>query len=378
MEAVFESYRLPKRLTRLPLVESSFNVEAYSKVGAAGIWQFMPSSARIYMRLDEVVDDRADPWFSTEGAARHLKDDYDALQSWPLAITAYNHGRGGVAGGLRKVQGDGLEDLIARYRSRQFGFASRNFYAEFLAASDIERDYRKHFGEVARKEPLRFDTVQTGDYVAYETLRRLSGMDEDTFSRFNPAYRPDVIEGKLHVPPGHTIRIPAGQAETFRAAYASLAPGERYEQQKLYYVQHRVRKGDTLGRIAKRYGVSVSSVRGVNIGIGKKLKVGQIVRVPPRGASPATVVAAAKPIQNAEVSSAGTVEVATGATEAAPAKAQKTTKKTAGPRTHRVRSGQTLSHIAKRYRVSVNSLRQANGLGSSSHIKPGQRLKIPN
>jgi membrane-bound lytic murein transglycosylase D len=95
MEAIFAAEGLPVLLTRLPLVESSFNVEAYSKVGAAGMWQFMPSSARLYMRLDEAVDDRRDPWTSTQAAARHLKEDYEMLGNWPLAVTAYNHGRGG-------------------------------------------------------------------------------------------------------------------------------------------------------------------------------------------------------------------------------------------------------------------------------------------
>src|SRR5687767_10658735 len=97
MEAVFRDMGLPVELTRLPFIESSFNVKAYSHVGAAGIWQVMPSSARLYMRLNDTVDDRRDPWFSTEAAARHLADDYRLLKSWPLAITAYNFGRNGMA-----------------------------------------------------------------------------------------------------------------------------------------------------------------------------------------------------------------------------------------------------------------------------------------
>src|SRR5581483_9207961 len=282
METVFEREGLPTRLTRLPLVESSFNEEAYSKVGAAGIWQFMPSSARIYMRLNEVVDDRADPWFSTQAAAEHLRDDYAALHDWPLAVTAYNHGRGGLARGLDQVHGNSLSDLIERYRAKSFGFASRNFYAEFLAASDVERDYAKHFGNLQRKQPLRFDQVQTSDYyIPYQTLLRLSGTDEETFRRLNPAYRPDVIDGKLFVPPGHTLRLPPGQAEAFRVALGNLSPSERYEQQKLYYVQHKIQKGDTLARIAKKYHVTLASLKSANPDLSKHLRRGSIVRVPP-------------------------------------------------------------------------------------------------
>jgi membrane-bound lytic murein transglycosylase D len=375
MEAIFESEGLPTRLTRLPIVESSFNVEAYSKVGAAGMWQFMPSSAKMYMRLNEVVDDRADPWFSSEAAAKHLKDDYDVLGQWPLAVTAYNHGRGGVAKGLKLVGGNDLGDLIQRYQSKNFGFASRNFYAEFLAASDVERNYRTHFGEMQRKQPLRFDTATTQDYVRYSTLRQLAGIDEDSFLKLNPAYRPDVLDGKLYVPPGHLIRVPAGSAEAFRTAYANLGESELHNKQRVYYVQHRVAKGDNLGRIARRYGVSLAAVRSVNGSLGKKLRIGQIVRVPPQGASPATLVAAGKKTESAAVDIAAT-EPALKKTKTK-SKSVKTSKAKRKAQTHRVRSGQTLSHIAKQYRVSISSLRAANGMGDSSHLKLGQKLKIP-
>jgi membrane-bound lytic murein transglycosylase D len=370
MEAVFAREGLPTRLTRLPLVESSFNEEAYSKVGAAGIWQFMPSSARIYMRLNEVVDDRADPWFSTEAAAQHLKDDYEVLGSWPLAVTAYNHGRGGLWRGLQKVGGNGLEDLIERYEHKNFGFASRNFYAEFLAASEVERNHQKHFGEVKRKPLVVFDQVQTSDYyIPYQTLLKLSGTDEDTFRRLNPAYRPDVIEGKLYVPPGHTLRLPQGQSHTFRTALASLSPTDRYEQQKRYYTQYKVKKGDTLARIAKSQGVTLAALKSANPKIGKKLKRGTIVRIPPHDATPTTLLASLKPVQK-PTSKTDPLKVAS----SAPAKSTKTK---ASSRTHKVQSGQTLSHIAKRYRVTVASLRKANGMGGSSHLKLGQKLRIP-
>lgn len=368
MESVFTREGLPTRLTRLPLVESSFNEEAYSKVGAAGIWQFMPSSARIYMRLNEVVDDRADPWFSTEAAAEHLKDDYEALGNWPLAVTAYNHGRGGLARGLQAVNGNSLSDLVERYHHKNFGFASRNFYAEFLAASDVERNYAEHFGNLQRKDRLRFDQVQTSEYdIPYQTLLRLSGTDETTFRRLNPAYRPDVIEGKLYVPPGHTLRLPPGQAQAFRTALASLTGSERYAQQKLYYTQHKIGKGDTLARIAKKYGVTLSALKHANPKLGKRLRRGSVVRVPPRDHdTPQTILTSLTPVQKATAKSA---TLATGSKHA------KSTKATY--RTHKVRSGQTLSHIAKQYRVSVASLQRLNGLSSSSRLKPGQKLRVP-
>ncbi|MDN5873399.1 MAG: lytic transglycosylase domain-containing protein, partial [Sinobacteraceae bacterium] len=112
MQAIFAKYDLPTALTNLPVVESSFNLAAYSKVGAAGIWQFMPGSARIYMTLNATQDDRRDPWTSTDAAARMLRDNYAALGSWPLAITAYNYGRGGIQNALEATGGSTLADLI--------------------------------------------------------------------------------------------------------------------------------------------------------------------------------------------------------------------------------------------------------------------------
>ena len=372
MESVFQSYALPLRLTRLPLVESSFNVEAYSKVGAAGLWQFMPSSARIYMRLNDVVDDRRDPWTSTDGAARHLRDDYAMLGSWPLALTAYNHGRGGIARGLAETGGSELPDLIRGYTSKNFGFASRNFYAEFLAAYDVEKNWRKHFGEIRRKTPLEFDVVETQHYVPYETLRRLCDADDEVFRKLNPAYRPEVMAGKLYVPPGHLIRVPAGAAQSFTVGYAKLGDHERFDSQRVNYLLHKVKRGESLGKIAARYGVTQSSIR-ANNKVGKKgVRSGQVLKIVPHSESrpgPVTVaVGESKPgLTRAEKKAADAV-----AAKAPPKKAAK-----ASYRTHKVRYGQTLTSIAQTYKVSLRDLRRANDLGASSQIKVGDKLRVP-
>lgn len=378
MESIFGSYRLPIQLTRLPLVESSFNVDAYSKVGAAGLWQFIPSSAKIYMRLNELVDDRRDPWTSTDAAARHLRDDYAALGAWPLALTAYNHGRGGIAKGLRETGGTSLPDLIRGYDAKSFGFASRNFYAEFLAASDVERNWKQHFGEIVRREPLRFDTVETKNYVPYETLRRLCNADDEVFRRLNPAYRPEVIEGKLYVPPGHLIRVPAGRANAFNVAYSKLGSSERFDTQRSFFLLHKVGKGDSIGKIARQYGVSQAAIKSANgfKDANPKLRLGAVLKVPPHEESrPGPVVVAlgeSKPTltreQNDEV-------VAERIRDEQPKPAPK--KKKAAPRLHKVRSGQTLGEIARQYKVSVADIRAANGLNERGQIKVGQQLKIP-
>jgi len=361
MEQIFASYGLPTRLTRLPLVESSFNLQAYSKDGAAGLWQFMPSSARIYMRLDEIADDRRDPWFSTDAAARHLRDDYQALQNWPLAVTAYNHGRGGVARGLAKVNGTTLTDLLERYDSDSFGFASRNFYAEYLAASDVERDWRKYFGDLQREPPTQFETVETRDYVPYGTLQRLSGADDSTFRTLNPSYNDEVTDGRLYVPPGQLIRVPAGAAENFKLSYASLGQSQRFEHQRQYYSVHLLQRGESIARLAHRYGVSQQSILAANgLQRGARLRAGSSLKIPPHDA-PSMVMA-----------SADTPEPHVLKTAMHSAVEHK-----AGLRLHKVRSGQTLDGIAKRYRTSVSALRQVNGLGKADLLRVGSTLKIP-
>ena len=366
MERIFAGYGLPTRLTRLPLVESSFNVEAYSKAAAAGLWQFIPSSARIYMRLNNVVDDRRDPWTSTDAAARHLRDDYDALGSWPLALTAYNHGRAGIARGLREVNGTTLTDLIEHYQAKSFGFASSNFYSEFIAASEIERDYRSHYGELQREPLLRFDTVRTHDYVPYDTLRKLAGADDEEFRRLNPAFRPEVVNGRLRVPPEHEIRVPSGSGQRFEVAYATLTPDQRHSAQANYYSTHVVGRGDSLGKIAKRYGVSSKDILAANnLANGNKLRKGQSLQIPSRED---TLVAA---VASQPAVAARPVKVAVEAPSRSPAKA-------AGVLgTHRVRAGQTLGAIAQRYRTSIEKLRELNGFGEAHVLRAGSTIKVP-
>lgn len=358
MEQIFAGYGLPRQLTRLPIVESSFNVDAYSRSHAAGVWQFIPTSAQIYMRMNEVVDDRRDPWTSTDAAARHLRDDYALLQDWPLAVTAYNHGRYGIDRGLKAINGRTIVDLIERGNHKRWGFAGKNYYAEFLAAVELEREWRERSDRPSGFDPIEFEIVETQHYVPYETLRRLSGGDDELFRRLNPAYRPEVIDGKLYVPPGHLIRVPAGAARSFEIAYARLGSHERFEQQRVYFLLHKVNRGETLGRIANRYRTSVAQLQKANNLRGHMIRVGQVLKVPPR-----------------EESRPGPISVAVGESKPALTRSQvQAARRDAA--VHIVSRGDTIGAIARRYNVSEASLRAANGLNSSL-ISIGQRLAIP-
>jgi membrane-bound lytic murein transglycosylase D len=161
---------LPRDLDALPIVESSYNPDAVSHAGAVGIWQLTAVTARPHLRIKGRVDERRNPARASAAAARHLRELRDAFPNWPLALTAYNHGRSGVERGRREVGSDDLADLIARYRGPRFGFASKNFYAEFLAARHVAREVARYFPELAPDRVIEYH-VRRGDTL-YHVARR--------------------------------------------------------------------------------------------------------------------------------------------------------------------------------------------------------------
>src|ERR1700735_5003543 len=163
---------LPAELAVLPHVESSFNPAAYSKVGAAGLWQFMRSTGRRYMRIDSAVDDRLDPFRSTEAAAQLLAYNYRILGTWPLALTAYNHGAAGVRHAKDTPGTDAIVTIVRNYNGKTFGFASRNFYVSFLAALEVDRNPEKYFGPIDKLNEAKFQEVIVPGYVSITSLER--------------------------------------------------------------------------------------------------------------------------------------------------------------------------------------------------------------
>ena len=146
---ILRSHGVPDSLAVLPFIESGYNPAAYSHVGAAGLWQIMKATGRPFLRIGKKVDERRDPFKATAAAAQILKGNYRSLGAWPLAITAYNHGAGGVARGVRELGSREISDLVARYKGPAFGFASRNFYAEFAAVLELISQRQHYFGPEA-------------------------------------------------------------------------------------------------------------------------------------------------------------------------------------------------------------------------------------
>jgi membrane-bound lytic murein transglycosylase D len=221
MQKIFREEGMPAALAYLPLVESSFNVRARSGVGALGIWQFMPETGKKFMRIDAAVDERRDPMASTRAAARLLKQNYQILGSWPLAITAYNHGTEGIFRGIKAVGSRDLVELIRRYESPTFGFASKNFYAEFLAVVEIATHSESYFPFLRPHRPVTLREVTMKAPTALLALLKPAAISHSEFFAWNPALEANT---KM-LPSGYSVRLPAEKVEPFLAAQSrALAP----------------------------------------------------------------------------------------------------------------------------------------------------------
>jgi membrane-bound lytic murein transglycosylase D len=304
----FANLGLPPELAALPHVESSFNPDAYSKVGAAGLWQFMRSTGRRYLRIDDAVDERMDPFRATEAAAQLLDYNYRFLDSWPLALTAYNHGSAGMR---RAADSQGTTDIvkiIRNYRSPSFGFASRNFYVSFLAALTIDRNPEKYFSNLKRQPEVAFTEVELPAFVPLAVLEKTFKVDRSKLAALNPAFRPALLDGNRYVPKGYRLRLPPEQSGWTTARIAQLVPlTDQYINQPRER-SHKVRKGDTLAILAKRYGTNDRTLARLNgLDAGAALRVGRTLRLPEIAATRVAAVQAAEQAGEPGVTVASTV-----------------------------------------------------------------------
>ena len=322
IEPIFERAGLPRELTMLPHVESSFRNDARSKSGASGLWQFIPSTGRRFLTINRHVDERHDVRLATIAATKLLKENYRLLGTWPLAITAYNHGAWGMKKAVAKTGTEDIGKIVHNYRGRAFGFASRNFYAEFLAAVHVANNYERYFGHIRFAKPTVLPAVTQGQRYRVQrgdSLHRIA-------KRFNTTV--DALAALNNLEHLHKIQI----GESLRIP----VPHDRY----------RVRRGDTLGRIARRFRTTVSALAAMNnLTQTHLIQPGQVLRVPGGGPAASRVVRELERPQN--------------------------------PRRYRVRRGDTLGRIAKRFDTTVDTLVAMNNLTQAHYIKPDQVLKVP-
>ncbi len=222
MEEIFNSYGVPVEISRLVFVESMFNLKARSKVGASGLWQFMPDTGRLYVNIDGVVDERNDPILATHAAARLLKANYEALGTWPLAINAYNSGRGTLTKAVEAMGTTDISVIINNYRGGIYGFASRNFYPCFLAALDVANNYYQYFGSIAKEAPMRSENFVMNEPATLGELAQETGLQMEALSNLNPGLREEYLAGEKAIPSGYRINIPKGESTLFAQAMQKI------------------------------------------------------------------------------------------------------------------------------------------------------------
>ncbi len=343
----FRALGIPEDLVYLALIESGYSNTAVSRANAVGMWQFIAPTGRRYgLTIDAWVDERRDPFKATEAAGRHLSDLYQQFGSWYLAAAAYNGGAGRVTRGIRRlrsnpdsVSDETFFDLSAR---RYLRLETRDYVPKLIAAALLAKDPLRHgFDSIPLHAPLTFDEVTVSDATGLDVLAQLA----DTTSRALMELNPHFYRGVT--PPGRTsiVRVPRGAGSTVATRYAELPPNERVN-----FLEHVVRRGETLSEIGQRYRVNVSLIRAANNNVRPtRLQIGQRLVIP---VSPAARNRAAR------------------------GSAPKPTPPSPGTRYHTVRSGDSLWSLARRYGVQIGDLARWNGIDRSDVITIGQRLAV--
>ncbi|NIM84742.1 MAG: LysM peptidoglycan-binding domain-containing protein [Candidatus Aminicenantes bacterium] len=284
IRSVFKMYSIPERIVYLPHVESSFNIHAYSRVGAAGMWQFMRRTGRLFsLKIGYRIDERWDPIKSTIAAARLLRKNYEELKSWPLAITAYNHGLASIKRAVRVTRSRDLGVIIEKYKNRRFRFASKNFYGCFLAASEIAADANTYFSNINYHLPLAYREVQLKSYMRPKTLAKYLEISERRLKDLNPSLRPIVFRRQLPIPPGYNLRIPWSMSPEMAKEKLAAIPGSVKKSTPQIQHYYTVRRGDTLYGISRRFRVSTEDLIISNqIRRENRIYIGQVLRIPGR------------------------------------------------------------------------------------------------
>ncbi len=342
IDAVILEKGLPAELAVLPHVESSFNPNAYSSAAAAGMWQFGRATGQRFMRIDHIVDERMDPYIASNAAMSLLEYNHSVLGTWPLALTAYNHGAGGIARAVRETGTTDIETIVANYRGRAFGFASRNFYAQFLAVLDVENKASEYFGDVNFDPAPVFRTVVTDAFIDAEIFARSAGISLEQLQADNRALRPAVWEGNKRIPRGFPVKLREGVIREVNVL-ALISDDYKFAVQTPD-VAYEVERGDSLSVIARRFNTTVGRLVALNqLRSRNRIQIGQRLLLP----------------QDNTVADQTLGELAAQGGQ------------------YTVRRGDTISVIASRFGVSEQQVLSLNGIADRNRIYPGQNLQLP-
>jgi membrane-bound lytic murein transglycosylase D len=350
MKKVLREEGLPEELVYVALIESGFRPTAHSHANAVGYWQFIRGTGKNYgLKIDGLMDERRDPVLSTRAAAAYFKALYNLFGKWHLALAAYNTGENRVKNRVMRYQ---TRDFWELARRRTLPRETRNYVPKFIAAAKIALDPEKYgFTGIEYQEPLAYDTVEVGEPISLHQLASKLNVARADLIRLNPKFRGEYVP--QYKDRDMRIRVPVGMGLLAKG----YLPAVKMAQPKYVYRDHfyyRVRRGDTLGHIARKYRTSVGTLKRINhMGRRTMIRVGQRIRVPERG---------------------GPRKIYSQASSSKSSDRRRSVDRSLDH--HIVRRGENLTLIARKYGVSVSQLQQRNSLGRRSVLKPGQKLVI--
>lgn len=409
-EQALEEQGLPLELKYLPIIESGLDPNAVSKHGAAGLWQFMLGTAKgLGLEVNSLVDERRDPYVSSERAAAYLKDLYSAYGDWSLAIAAYNCGPGTINKAIRRAGGEAKDHdfwSIYNYLTPE----TRGYVPMFIAANYVMNYYPKHnISPVLPVKPLVMDTIQVAERIHFDQISKVLDIPVEELRILNPQFRNDVIPGTPDN--SYTLILPSQQIHAYLMSENDIRnyEADKYSrrdvvepgdvpsdallavedtqiwpedmgeteaalpapQGKTAVVVHKVVAGESLASIAEHYGVTPAEIKKSNNLRRNAVRVGQQLRITtssPQAVMESTVAAVTGKSKTPQASSKQTAS--------AKSSSSQKQKKAATATTHKLKNGDSLSSLSKKYGVSVAEIKKANGM-TSDNLRAGQSIKIP-
>ncbi len=332
---ILKEHELPEEFIYLAMIESGLNPKAYSKANASGMWQFVYATGKQYgLKRNWYLDERRDPVKATHAACRYLKDLNNLFDNWYLALAAYNCGEG------RVLRASKLHQTYDFWQLKSLPKETRNYIPYFLSAAIIAKTPDAYGFKIPKAQPIRFEEVVLENSADLAVLARVAGIKPKTIRNYNPELRQSATPAEG----SYTLKLPMGKKEGFLAVWNAIPENERFAPQ---FVTHRVRYGESLWTISKKYGVSIHDLASVNkIRNRNKVRVGQKLKVPLKGG---------------HIWGTGENGGPPGYTK----------------RTYKVKRGDTLGEIAEDFGSRASKIRRWNNMKYGSQlIHPGQRLII--